>query len=161
MSNKAKCEVCDAPATVFVGYISGEKLTQTCFCHEHAKTSGVLSSAAYGLLDEGESTRSPLPEMDGPVCPVCGYTRRLWKHTGRLGCPTCYETFHEDVAMLLPRMHRGTEHRGRVPKRQLSPKLVHNRIRALQEELERAIKDERYEDAALARDEMSELRRRT
>ncbi len=158
MSNKAKCAVCKAPATVFVGYISGEKLIQACYCHDHAKDMGVLQAAAYGLLDSGDVERGPISEKDGLVCPDCGYTRRLWKHTGRLGCPTCYETFHDDVAALLPRMHRGTEHMGRVPKKQLTSKLVSNRIRALQQELERAIKDERYEDAAQARDEMSGLR---
>ena len=37
--------------------------------------------------------------------------------TGRLGCATCYDTFSEGLQSLLKGMHKGTEHKGKVPSR--------------------------------------------
>ncbi|MGE9294054.1 MAG: UvrB/UvrC motif-containing protein [Puniceicoccales bacterium] len=158
MSNKTTCQVCNSPATVFIGFISGGKMSKACYCHDHATELGILDENSFGLLDEGDASKDPLFEKDTVVCPECGYSRRLFKQTGRVGCPTCYETFHDEVAALLPRMHRGTEHLGRIPKGYVDSKQVKNRIRALEKEMKRAIKDERYEDAAEVRDEMSGLR---
>lgn len=159
MSKVLKCKVCGATASVHVGFITDGALVQAHFCHDHAKASGVLQTGAYALIAESELVKKvPAHERDGPMCPECGYNLRLWKQTGRLGCPECYTVFHDEVQQLLPGMHRGTEHQGRIPRRQISPETVGNRIKALQKALDRAIEDERYEDAAVARDEMSELR---
>ena len=50
-----------------------------------------------------------------PTCPHCGYTETDFSRTTFLGCPRCYETFEFQIWTMLPRMHTGETHCGKVP----------------------------------------------
>jgi protein arginine kinase activator len=90
-------------------------------------------------------------------CPDCGMTLEEFRKKGRLGCPKDYEVFRPQIDELLERVHGATEHRGRVPGLSEKELLRIQRMTDLQQELENAIREEAYENAARIRDELKEL----
>ncbi len=57
-------------------------------------------------------------------------------------------------------MHKGQRHVGKIPSRAAHTVLVSEQIKELNDELDRAVRDEKYEDAALIRDKIRELETR-
>ena len=90
-------------------------------------------------------------------CPVCGFTQADFKKTGRLGCSECYVTFAEGLGSLLKAMHKGTEHVGKLPERAQRAVALSQRMRALTENLQKAVEAENYETAASLRDQIRQL----
>jgi protein arginine kinase activator len=83
-----------------------------------------------------------------------------FKKTGRFGCPECYTAFEPQLVPLLRQIHGSTQHEGKTPK-QLGPKaVIRKELMDLKEELSRAIRDERYEEAAEIRDRIRALEAR-
>ncbi len=91
------------------------------------------------------------------TCPGCGMTLERFRELRRLGCARCYRTFRSLVEETLESVHEDRVHRGKVPERPANAPPSPMRIRRLQEKLARAIDDERFEEAALFRDEIRKL----
>ena len=105
-------------------------------------------------------------------CKKCGMTYNDFIKTGMFGCDECYETFEGPINSLLKSLHGTTKHIGRKPKKigdasetksvKKDSKIKEkdekiDKEKELQKQLEQAIKDERYEDAAKIRDEIKKL----
>ena len=90
-------------------------------------------------------------------CPVCGFTQADFKKTGRLGCSECYDTFEDHLGNLLKAMHKGTRHTGKLPARIARYHQMTERMKGLQEDLLKAVREENYEDAASLRDQIRQL----
>jgi protein arginine kinase activator len=90
-------------------------------------------------------------------CAVCGFSQADFKKTGRLGCSECYATFSDGLGSLLKAMHKGTEHIGKLPERAQRTMALNQQMRALTENLQRAVADENYESAASLRDQIKQL----
>ncbi|MDG2142625.1 MAG: UvrB/UvrC motif-containing protein [Planctomycetota bacterium] len=104
-----------------------------------------------------QASSAASPDTADVVCPECGMSLRELRAKGRIGCANDYELFAEDILEILERMHGATEHEGRTPS--LSQAEV-SRIQAitdLQKDLDEAIRDEAYENAARIRDELQSL----
>jgi protein arginine kinase activator len=84
-------------------------------------------------------------------------TQADFKKTGRLGCATCWETFAPGLAPLLKAMHKGDHHIGKVPTRAAHTLVISEKIRQLSADLEKAVRAEKYEDAAVLRDQIREM----
>jgi protein arginine kinase activator len=54
-------------------------------------------------------------------------------------------------------MHKGTEHVGKLPERAQRTMALNQRMRALAENLQKAVADENYESAASLRDQIKRL----
>ncbi len=65
----------------------------------------------------------------GTVCPCCGFTEEVFAEAFKLGCSLCYETFAPQIETMLPKLHSGVVHTGKVPTRTPDPSI------ALQREL--------------------------
>jgi len=91
-------------------------------------------------------------------CPTCGFTQADFKKTGRLGCADCYTTFAEGLEGLLKSMHKGTKHVGKVPQQLQQHKDYVEKLNRLQKDLEKAVSDEDFEQAAVLRDEIRQTR---
>jgi len=91
-------------------------------------------------------------------CPACGFTQADFKKSGRLGCAECYTTFAEGLEGLLKSMHKGIKHVGKVPQQLQQHKDYVEKLNRLQKELEKAIHDEDFEQAAVLRDEIRQTR---
>lgn len=92
-----------------------------------------------------------------PSCPDCGMTWEEFRKRGRLGCPRDYEVFEKPLRELLQRMHGSLEHAGRVPGVSPDQLARRQRMNELKRDLDSAIRDEAYEEAAQIRDELKHL----
>jgi protein arginine kinase activator len=93
------------------------------------------------------------------ACPSCGTTLKDLRQSSLLGCADCYRFFREPLLGTLRQLHGAVTHQGRGPcaaprqPGQLRPSLE-DQLKGLRDTLERAVVDERYEDAAKARDQI-------
>lgn len=173
--------MCDKDASVFLTQIVEGKVTQANLCDQCSKEKGVTDPTGFQLADfligaagQGKS-KIETAEDDALACPACGFTRAHLKKIGRLGCPECYQAFGGDLENMLRAMHKGTRHIGKVPGKVAAPAAkapvttamaamaapskvgLKKRLSELKDAIERAVADERYEDAARLRDEMRGL----
>jgi len=49
------------------------------------------------------------------TCETCGCTVEDFRRTGLFGCADCYLTFRFSLETMLPLMHKGTHHLGKIP----------------------------------------------
>jgi protein arginine kinase activator len=159
MANSLKCDLCGKPATVHLTQIVNNKIHKIDLCEGCAQAKGVTDPSGFSLADLLLKTSlNPEPQAEGIRCEQCGATQADFKKLGRFGCPACYETFKSVIEPMLGNMHKGTVHIGKVPRRALERKSLYDRLTHLQEELDDAIKAERYEDAARFRDEIHQVK---
>ncbi len=92
-------------------------------------------------------------------CKSCGMSYEIFTRTGRLGCPDCYVDLAQSLKDVIESIHHGGQYRGQVPEQMQTGKV--ERIKPdtstqhnipLEEQLNAAVAEERYEDAALLRD---------
>ena len=103
-------------------------------------------------------------------CNNCGELYDDFIKTGLLGCPSDYDMFGDRLESVLRNIQGGTKHIGRKPlniDEKLSnigenkkPEKKMSETEKLTQELNQAIKEERYEDAAKLRDEIKKLNER-
>jgi protein arginine kinase activator len=93
-----------------------------------------------------------------PTCPGCQMSLLEFRQRGRLGCPECYKAFREQLHELLERVHGSTRHVGRVPGLDAEALEMLEQRSQLERELEHAIREEAYEQAAKLRDKLKSLR---
>jgi protein arginine kinase activator len=157
------CDVCKCnDATVFLTQIIEGKMQKVNLCDACSKEKGVQDPTGFALADlllgigaaeEIEKGGSAATQR----CPVCGFTQADFKKTGRLGCSTCYATFNESLTVLLKAMHKGISHVGKVPQRAQRTTELSDRMRNLNESLQKAVAEENYETAASLRDQIKQL----
>lgn len=179
-----KCDVCEAEATVFLTQIINGQMTTVNLCESCSKAKGVTEETGFGLAEAfvGNVPRA-LDASPDLSCPACGFTAAQLKKIGRMGCPECYEAFRDGLEALLRGMHKGTRHVGKRPSAIPAPATVTPRqrrsaaapasaipqtplvqeqpppappvdIAKLRAELDLAVKEERYEDAATIKAEI-------
>jgi protein arginine kinase activator len=151
------CGLCAQPATVHVSWVKGHTAQTAAFCAAHATEAGVLDPQGYALLEQADPAQHRRSE-NLPRCPVCDCGQRDFERNGRFGCPACYGTFAGLLTPLLKRMHRGPEHRGKIPARGADPASLRHRLAHLQEELQDAVRAEHFEGAAQTRDAITALK---
>ena len=159
MANPLKCDLCAKPATVHLTQIVNNKVHKVDLCESCAQAKGVTDPSGFSLADLLlKASLNPEPSMAGVRCEQCGFTQNDFKKHGRFGCPACYEAFRTLVEPMLDNMHKGTTHTGKIPQCALARKSLYDRLTKLELDLTEAIKSERYEDAARARDEISQVK---
>ncbi|MES2597752.1 MAG: UvrB/UvrC motif-containing protein [Verrucomicrobiota bacterium] len=172
-----KCDVCESEATVFLTQIINGQMTTVNLCDACSKAKGVTDEAGFGLAEAFLSTTAPESHSAEVVCGACGFTASQLKKIGRMGCPECYTSFRDGLDNLLRAMHKGTRHVGKVPGRApavspvseagetpapVKPKASKKAppapsVAKLREQLDAAVRDERYEDAAAIKREIDRL----
>jgi protein arginine kinase activator len=140
--------------------IVNNKVHKVDLCEACAQAKGVTDPSGFSLADLllKASLNPDLSTAMGGRCERCGFTPTEFKKLGRFGCPACYDAFHNLVEPMLENMHNGVSHTGKVPARALERRSLYDRLTKLELDLTEAIKSERYEDAARARDEISQVK---
>lgn len=178
-----KCQICGKPATVHFTQIVNNEMKNVDLCDECAERNGLfdLQGASLAMLAAlGESLFNGLKQsvsaFSGVICSVCGHTPVMFKESGRLGCPNCYKDLKVIVDRLIESSQKGVCHVGKklpqksnilgneIPSIDVDAKKskktsAKDKLSELQSELERAIADERYEDAARIRDEIKKYKK--
>lgn len=162
------CDICKKrEATIFITeIINGEKKAiRLCFeCATNLGLKGILKELNIpydeniikkfltlmpGFIDEVK---------DEKVCNNCGTKFEEFKKSGFLGCSSCYNTFKDDLRPIILNLHGSMKHTGKRKGEKFTPKTtIDEKIKKLKKELEYAIEEERYEDAAKIRDIIKEL----
>jgi len=155
------CEVCQKnDATVFLTEIVEGKMQKANLCESCSKEKGVNDPTGFALADMllGLGASQQIERgQPSQRCLVCGFTHADFKKTGRLGCSSCYDTFADGLTNLLKGMHKGLLHTGKMPARLSRQFAMADRVKTLSTELEQAVQQEKYEDAARLRDEIRQL----
>lgn len=159
------CDVCQTKeATVFLTQIIEGKMQKVNLCEGCSKEKGVNDPTGFALADlllglgaAQEIERNPA----GIRCPVCGFSQADFKKTGRLGCSACYDTFAEGLSGMLKNMHRGSIHTGKVPAKLAAARRRAQELATLQADLEKAVREEHFEEAATLRDKIRQLETET
>ncbi|RMG18237.1 MAG: hypothetical protein D6731_02545 [Planctomycetota bacterium] len=163
------CEACQQKlATVHLTEIVQKTKRETHLCEECAREKGISYSPQFtvkgflsGLAKKAAAKPAAAPpRAEAPEpCPSCGLTFAEFRQSGRLGCPTDYDHFEEQLVPLLKKIHgEEVQHTGRVPGGVSERLELERRIEALQKELDAAVAREEYERAAELRDRIKALR---
>ena len=122
--------------------IIGDKKFESHLCADcYLSMFGELNSKGDIL---GEITGEPL--VHTKRCPVCGTTFSDYERTGLWGCASCYDVFKDSLLPVIGRIHGKTEHVGKAGTNSDEHGL-HRRLKALQEQLETALREKRFNDA--------------
>jgi protein arginine kinase activator len=156
-----QCDVCQTKeATVFLTQIVDGKMQKVNLCEGCSKEKGVNDPTGFALADlllglgaSQEIEKSPATLK----CSVCGFTQADFKKTGRLGCSNCYTVFADGIAPMLKNMHKGTRHTGKTPTAFHKIREHDEKIKALQDNLSKAIEAEEFELAANLRDQIRQV----
>lgn len=154
------CDICKKnEATVHLTQIVENKMLKVDLCEVCSKTKGLHETTGFSLADlqVGLGSAEEIGTEAGVKCPVCGFSQADFKKTGRLGCSACWETFEQGLSSLLKAMHKSDRHVGKVPGKAAHTLVITERIKDLAGELEKAVRGEKYEDAAQIRDQIREL----
>ncbi|MGH7492288.1 MAG: UvrB/UvrC motif-containing protein [bacterium] len=156
------CEACQKNgATVHWTKVVNDKKTELHLCTACAQESGLqpsikdipemLGSFIAGILAESQEASAPKARKktrrQQRKCPECGSTYALLEKKGLLGCARCYDTFADELKILLRRVHGNYLHKGRQPRAYgaVSSKAT---VEKLRRELQEAIMHEKFERAA-------------
>ncbi len=144
---------------MFLTQIINGKMTSVNLCESCSKEKGVTDSMGFGLAEAFLSPAQLQAQSSHElVCPACGFTQGQLKKIGRMGCPECYTTFRDGLDNLLTAMHKGTRHVGKVPQGSAVVGVETQRnIADLRAQLKQAVADERYEEAARLKAQITEL----
>lgn len=154
--------------------VNGEK-QELILCEECSEKLGInnisfdmpISFANFfdGLLNDDYSSEFlPLMKNSNSLkCNTCQMTYEEFINKGKFGCSNCYESFAGKIEPILKRIHGDIKHTGKKCKNcnveikqeiKSKKEIKEEKFINLQEELKKAIQEERYEDAAKIRDEI-------
>ena len=161
------CESCrrlEAELKVTVAAL--DELKTRRLCRNCARGEGVpISMVDQGMADTAEIWSNLLlglaarDEGEALICPACGWTYASFEEKDQLGCPECYQTFAGEMQRLLKEYHGDNVHMGKIPYSRLIQLDRKRRLQAVKEQIHKAVQEQRFEDAALMRDEIRDLER--
>lgn len=176
-----KCEICSAPASVFVTRILNAQTTEMALCKRCAKERGILDPSAFDLAEklfptlstgtatspsdltaQSQSTATAaVSNQPLTKCPTCGFTLEDFKSIGRLGCSNCYNVFMEEILPMLdlsPLDSPTPASLGHESVHVSNEAREHMELSMLEEKIQQAIHQENYEEAAKLRDAINALK---
>ncbi len=163
MGESINCNICGAHATVHLTQILNSKIQKVDLCEKCAHAKGVMDPEGFALGNllgfKEPKIKRAVKQNPGPICLSCGLTAQEFKDKGRVGCGNCYEGLGEIIHPALKDIQAGLTHRGKVPGAQPTRiTSLQRNIKELEGSLALAIQEERFEDAALCRDNLQAIR---
>ncbi len=135
-------------------------------CAQHLGYGDMFSGFGLNLDDFFggflEDTALKLAPSTQQRCPKCGNTFGDIVHSGKIGCSECYRTFYDKLLPSLQRIHGRIKHSGKhleapavsKPVEEAAPK---SELEQLREDLQKAIEQQEFEQAAVLRDKIKAL----
>lgn len=155
------CEKCGAhEANVKFVQIEGNNKTELHLCQECAQgytnfsTGFDLQHLLSSMFQSVKAGQKFGQSQNLKTCPTCRRTILDVQKTGRLGCGSCYEMFHDELNPVLRRLHGSSTHTGKVPARGYPKARINRQIEDLRRRLQESVRLEDYEQAAKYRDEL-------
>ena len=108
-------------------------------------------------LDDFFAPNTVFLERNTKKCPNCHSTFNDFLRTGKLGCDRCYDEFQEEIRDMLENMDNPTDLDLEIGT-ELN-KIQPSKLDELTKEFNKAIEEERYEDAGKLKQQINELRK--
>lgn len=163
------CEECGVNEACYtISVMMGGQITQRHLCADcmakmnmnlaAGNVKHLLSAIMSALTGAVEESAAPAvsPEED-VACERCGTTLSQFTKSGKLGCPTCYTSFREQLTPMLQQIHGRVQHAGRKPLNTESAQRRRSMYEQLTRHLEAAVAVEDFETAAVIRDQLRRL----
>jgi protein arginine kinase activator len=160
------CDICKKnPATVHLTEIIDEQMNELHLCEDCARHKSAAMEQQFGLSDLLAGMADfEKPEKDEEKvivkCPNCNLSYADFKKIGRLGCGGCYVVFRKYLAPLLKRIHGSNQHAGKAALKEKNisrPARKMADLGDLKAELQKAIQNENFEEAARLRDQIKKI----
>lgn len=120
-------------------------------------TGGLLGSLFSGAISEKTAA-------NGVRCPFCGIQFEEIAKNGKVGCEDCYRFFRSRLTPTIEKLHGKAGHVGKTPRNLPKPPSVEKKeepkkdiLESLKEQLQAAIENQEFEQAAVLRDKIKEL----
>jgi protein arginine kinase activator len=170
------CERCkNIEATIHLTEIIKDVKSEVHLCESCAREIGLNSKlSSFSLSIPEMLSFLDVSEIDeysaGSVCKSCGLSFMDFSRENKLGCPDCYEHLRDSLKSVIAGYHGATRHVGKHPSvpgsvateaypHPARPVTVKKSIDELKNQLNRAVYEERYEEAAMLRDRINEMER--
>lgn len=168
------CQNCSKrEATTHIKRVVNGEATEAHLCQECAAKLGYdnfFDNFSLNLPDIfssffGDSARA-LAGSRTDRCEKCGCSFDDIVKTGMVGCADCYDKFFDKLMPSIQRIHGRTRHVGSVPAEQTNEtaptekkeETVEEKIASLEAEMQKAIEAQNFEQAAVLRDKIKELK---
>lgn len=163
-----KCQHCNHnEATTHIKKNVNGNVTEMHLCSDCAKELGVMEEFSpesffndtfFGnFLGAGVPAMNILSGIDH--CEYCGSTFNDIVKSGRVGCANCYSNFEDRLQPTITKMHGNAKHIGKnvtyTEEKEAEPEI--SELDKLKNDLKLAIKEQRFEDAAVLRDKINEM----
>jgi len=160
MAKPKQCIHCGKPATIHLTQIVNGEIRKVDLCESCQLKDSMAADfdlEPFAKLAEGVVAAAHQQTGEVHACPNCGCDDAQLQNSGRFGCPECYEAFDSILPALLGKMQPALEHKGKRPVHGIRRQEVGLRESQLRKELEKAVREERFEDAAVYRDRLRQL----
>ena len=161
------CQICGKnEATVEFTEIINDQVKQLHLCDKCAQERGIEMEQGFGISDfmAGMSGSADKAQDESVLlkCEKCGMAFEDFRKIGRLGCGNCYIAFKQNLMPLLKRIHGSTRHVGKAPKEvdEKDGKKKVSEVQELRWQLQRAVDNEEFEEAARLRDRIKALEKK-
>jgi protein arginine kinase activator len=162
-----KCSHChENEANTHIKKTINGKTEEMYLCSECAKELGVMEEfepfsmdSLFGnFLGAGAAALNSLAGIDR--CGYCGSSFNDIVKSGKVGCANCYEKFEDKLSPSIEKIHGRTKHVGKnvtytVEQEEKSEPV--SEVEQLKLQLKDAIKEQRFEDAAVLRDKIKDM----
>lgn len=157
------CQKCGQnTATTHIKTVINGKVTNQNLCGYCAAKNGYSSfmgGSISGILSSmlGQTIKSDISSVENG-CPCCGSTFADIAESGKVGCAECYNVYSSELLPYLKRIHGSINHNGKSPEsKELTVTDTQYKISELKRKLAGLVADEKYEEAAVVRDEIKKM----
>ena len=146
-------------AEVVDGRVTDQFWCSECLARQRSGSDGFEISEVSPTRPNRDSIHSVVSRVVRAqrACPACDTQLRKIIETNRVGCPTCYETFKDELKEMLSKQHDQTAHKGKAAHLTDARTQLRSDLRAKRALLRSVLKAENYEEAATLRDEIRSL----
>ncbi len=153
-------------AILQIQQIVNNKKKSVRLCEKCAKDLGIMNA------DQDDKSKLSIPNLfsnlfDGlehkhghkaRKCGACGTSLKTIQEEQRVGCTGCYTVFGEQIEEIVQKLFGSTRHVGKLPNRFLKYRKFLYDINGLKKQLKIAVKSEDYENAAVLRDKINNIK---
>jgi len=157
MARPEQCSGCTKPTTIHLSQIINNKIYKLDICEDCPLKKQVLDQGPFSLSEIFKIAMPQSKAGASMVCPECGFTLAEFEKRGRMGCPECYTHFGPSIEPIIEEMHPGTTHAGKCPGLSMKRVDLHREMQRLKQDLQSAVQEEAYEQAAIIRDKIRDL----
>ncbi|MBN1980990.1 MAG: UvrB/UvrC motif-containing protein [Chitinivibrionales bacterium] len=166
------CDECNLnQANIHLTQIVQDEVSVLHLCEECARKKGISIVIEHeqqpGAIDQSDDSTTTNKEQSSDEkekeihCSVCHTSLTDFKSNAMLGCPACYSAFAKEVDTLLLQIHGSNSYKGSRRVVEPIPVQETSDIEALRMELCSAIRQEKFELAALLRDRINRVKSQT